>query len=110
MRASRCLNRNLALTERAGFGGYCLDHFLFLFAKAGQFVDSLDQKENNKRHNEEVDDGGDKCTIADIHIHHLDGNFLKVGSDKQTNQGHQDIIRERFYNRLERTADNNADC
>ena len=75
-----------------------------------QGVDGLDDHKQHKGHDQEVDDGGDKCTNADHHITHMDAHFREICVEEQADEGVDDITHQRVDDGRERTADHNTDC
>lgn len=98
-----------------------------LFDLTAQRVDRLDDQENDDRHNEEIDGGGDER--ADIQrrdaraLCRFDGRIFAefaVERDEQfigkiealgekADDGHDHVVDQRIDDRLERAADNDTD-
>ena len=65
MRASGGADVDFGEAAGANLGGG-LRLSLFLLAEGHDLVDSLDQQEDDQRHDQEVDNSGDEFTIRDV--------------------------------------------
>ena len=93
MGAAHRLDRDLALAVGAhlGGGGCRCSRLCGLLV---QGVDGLDDHEQHKGHDQEVDDGIDKGTNADHHITHMDADVREISVEKQADGGVDDVVHQ----------------
>ena len=75
-----------------------------------QRVHALDQEENDDGHQDEVENGGEKRAVTDLHFPDLDSQIAQIRIGKQADQRGNDVVHQRIDDRLESRADDNADC
>ena len=114
VRAARSLDIDLALAVRALLGGGgCRS--LGLLSDVLRLVERFNDKEQNKRHQQEVDHCGNEISVGE-----RCGVFLAAESDSpmgeidsagdRTEDRHNDVIDEGIHDALECAADDNTDC
>ena len=108
VRAFYGLERNFAAAERARFGGR-LSVCFGLLAEAGQLVDRLEQTEQHERHNEEVDDRGNECTVAQLDRAEHKYKAAQIGAAEQTDDRIDKVFGQRGDNAGESAADDHTD-
>ena len=109
MGAADCLDGDFALAVGAHLGGG-LCRGLGLGGLFVQGVDGLDDHEQHKCHDEEIDDGVDERADADGHIANVDADIREVRIEEQADGGVDDIIDQRVHDGCERRADDHTNC
>lgn len=102
--ASR-INRNRALAVWTDFGGRSFWSFLFL-ADSGSFVDGFHQAEQNKCHDDEIDNRGYKCRSKSSNI----CQCVNCMSCKEVKNRIDKVVRQRCDDTGKGTTDDNTDC
>lgn len=126
VRAARCVDVDLALTERTFLCGRGCFGFLIVMSDCSKPVHSFHQGEDNDRHDEEIDDGGQEASIGKdgdacflrggkrgkfLVAAELDEPVGKINAARdKADDRHDKIVYQGIDDRLERAADDNADC
>ena len=91
--AAHRLDGDLALAVGTHLGGGLCGSFR-LSRLLVQGVDGLDDHEQHKGHDQEVDDGIDEGTNADHHIAHMDAHFREIGVKEQADGRVDDVVHQ----------------
>ena len=97
-------DRDLALAEWADLGGWFCWSFWFL-ADGHELVDGLEQQEQHKGHDEEVDEGRNEVGAETKDI--LEG--VGLGTGDKVEDRVDEVIGERGHDTGERTTDDDTD-
>ena len=101
-------DRDFGAAERALFRGRCGGRF-GLFSDGEQLVDRLEQTEQHERHDEEVDDRGQKCAVAELDAAETEHKTAQIRAAGETENRVDEVFGQRSHNGRERTADDNTD-
>ena len=101
-------DRDFGAAERAPLRGRCGGRF-GLLSDGEQLVDRLEQAEQHERHDEEVDDRGQKCAVAELDAAETEHKTAQIRAAGKTENRVDEVFGQRSHNAGERTADDNTD-